>query len=53
MGEDTVSGLMSADDFVGISETPEGLQKQNREGARIHQEMKGDGERKEVCSTYM
>ena len=27
MGEDTVSGLMFADDFVGISETPEGLQK--------------------------
>ena len=25
--EDTVSGLMFADDFVGISETPEGLQK--------------------------
>ena len=28
MGEDTVSGLMLADDFVGISETPEGSQKQ-------------------------
>ena len=28
MGEDTVSGLMFADDFVGISEAPEGLQKQ-------------------------
>ena len=28
MGEDTVSGLMFADDFVGISETPERLQKQ-------------------------
>ena len=28
MGEYTVSGLMLADDFVGISETPEGLQKQ-------------------------
>ena len=27
MGEDTVSGLVLADDFVGISETP-GLQKQ-------------------------
>ena len=27
-GEDTMSGLMFADDFVGISETPEGLQKQ-------------------------
>ena len=26
--EDTVSGLMFADDFVGIAETPERLQKQ-------------------------
>ena len=31
MGEDTVSGLMFADDFVGISKTPEGLQKQIEE----------------------
>ena len=28
MGEDTVSGLMFADDFVGTSETPEGLQQE-------------------------
>ena len=28
MGEDTVSGLMFANDFVGIPEAPEGLQKQ-------------------------
>ena len=28
VGEDTVSGLMFADDVVGISKTPEGLQKQ-------------------------
>ena len=27
MGEDMVSELMFAEDFVGISETPEGLQK--------------------------
>lgn len=27
VGEDTVSGFMVADDFVGISEAPEGLQK--------------------------
>ena len=27
VGEDKVSGLMFADDFVGISETPKGLQK--------------------------
>ena len=30
VGEDTVSGLMFAGDFVGMSETPEGLQKTNR-----------------------
>ena len=28
VGEDTMSGLMFADDFVGILDTPEGLQKQ-------------------------
>ena len=28
MGEDMVSRLMFADDFAGISENPEGLQKQ-------------------------
>ena len=28
VGEDAVSGLMFTDDFVAISETPEGLQKQ-------------------------
>ena len=28
MGEDTVSGLIFADGFVGLSETPEGLQEQ-------------------------
>ena len=27
VGEDTVSELMFADDFVGLAETPEGLQK--------------------------
>ena len=31
MGEDTVSGLMLAGDFVGISETPQGLQEQIEE----------------------
>ena len=42
VGEDTVSGLMFVDDFVGISETPEELQKQSdiaktkREGTRIY-----------------
>ena len=47
MGEDAVSGLMFADDFVGISGTPEGLQKQ-REGTRVHQEMESDSERVRV-----
>ena len=28
VGEDTVLGLMFADGFVGLAETPEGLQKQ-------------------------
>ena len=32
MGEDTGSRLMFADDVVGISETPEGLQKTDRKG---------------------
>ena len=35
MGKVTVSGLMLADDFVGISESPEGLQKQIRESTRV------------------
>ena len=34
--EDTVSGLMFADDFVGISEIPEELQKQMRASTRVH-----------------
>ena len=28
VGEDMVSGLIIADDFVGIAETPNGMQKQ-------------------------
>ena len=35
VGEDTVSGLMFADDFVGTSETPEGLQKQIKKALLI------------------
>ena len=35
VGEDTVSGLMFADDFVGISGTPEGLQKQTEKALLI------------------
>ena len=35
-GEGTVSGFRFEDDHMGTSETPEGLQKRIREGARIH-----------------
>ena len=50
MGEDTMSGLMFADDFVGISETPEGLQKQIKEALECTRKfkMEVDGEREEV-----
>ena len=34
MGEDAVSGLMFADGFVGLSETPEGLQKHKEKALR-------------------
>ena len=36
---------MFADDFVGISRTPKGLQKQIRENTRMHYEMESDSER--------
>ena len=36
MREDTVSGSMFADDFVGISETTEGSQKHVRGSTRVH-----------------
>ena len=37
MGEVTMSGLMFADDFVGISETAEGLRKQMGKAlCRVH-----------------
>lgn len=49
--EDTVSGLMFPYDFVGIVETPEGLQKQI-EGARMHKEMKNDDEH-DTCSVLV
>ena len=39
MREDTVPGLTFADDFVRISETPEGLQKQMK-----HESTLGNGE---------
>ena len=48
VGEDTVSGVMFADDFVGISETPEALQKQIEKALE-----ESDSERKKVCSSCM
>ena len=35
-GEGTASGLMFADDFVGVSETPEGLQKPMEKAVEYH-----------------
>ena len=35
IGEDTVSGLMFADDFGGISDTPEELQKRIEKALRV------------------
>ena len=44
-----------AGDFVGISETPEGLQKQIEKAltCRIHYEMESDSEREEMRSSCM
>ena len=39
-----ISGLMFADDFVGISGTAEGLQEQIEKALEIHQEMESDSE---------
>ena len=45
VGDDMVSGLMFADDIVGISGTADRTKGTNRESARIHQEMESDSER--------
>ena len=54
-GEDTVSGLMIADDFVVSSKDLRRITETNRGGAinRIRWEMEGDGERKEARSICM
>lgn len=36
VGDHMVSGSTFANDFVGLSETPEGLQRQNRRGSRMN-----------------
>ena len=39
--EDTVSGLVFADDLVGISETPEGLQEQKEKALEYNRQWRG------------
>ena len=53
VGKNTVSGLMFADDFVGISEALEGLQNQIEKATRIYQKMESDSERKKVRGSCM
>ena len=54
MGGDTaVSGLMFADDFVGISETPEGLQKQIEKALEYTRKWRVTANVKKVCSSCM
>ena len=49
MGEDTVSGLMFADDFVGIPEAPEGLQKQIEKALEYTRQWRVTANVKRVC----
>ena len=51
--EETVWGLVFADDFVAISETPEGLQKQIEKTLEYTRKMESDRERKKVRSSCM
>ena len=63
MGEDAITGLMFADDFVGLSEAPEGLQpeglqpeglqKHIEKSTRVHEGMESDtvNEREKQRST--
>ena len=57
VGGDKVTGLMFADDFEGVSETPEGLQKEIELGTininRVHTENESDSERNKVRSSSM
>ena len=54
VGKDTVSRLIFADDFVGISETLEGLQKQLEKALEYTINRKwSDSERKKVGSSCM
>ena len=53
VGEDTVSELMFADGFVGISETPEGLQKQIEKALEYTRKWRVTANVKKVCSSCM
>ena len=52
MGEGTVSGLMFADDFVGISETnTRRVTRTDGEGTKVHKEGESDSECTKVRSS--
>ena len=51
VGEDTVSGLIFADDFVGISKALEDLQKQIEKALEYTRILGGDGQRQEMRSS--
>ena len=51
VGEDTVSGLIFADDFVGISKALEDLQKQIEKALEYTRILEGDGQRQEMRSS--
>ena len=53
VGEDTVSGLMFADFFVGISETSEGLQKQYENALKYARKWIVTSERQRVGGSRM
>ena len=54
MGERTVQGLMYAGGFVGVSETPEGLQKQMENAIEYTtREWRVTANAKKVCSSCM
>ena len=54
VGEDTVAGLMFADDFRGNIINTRRIAEKNREGTRVHYSRKwSDSERKKVRSSCM
>ena len=53
VGEDTVSALTFADNFVGISETPEGLQKRIGKALKFTRKLRVTANAKNVRSSRM